>query len=54
MKPQTVGGQRRLGLSHGGGEGELLGGCGRGGRKKFFDEVELPLACDLGCKSGSG
>lgn len=33
-----------MGLSHG--EGGNLGGYGRIGREKFFDEVELPLACD--------
>lgn len=33
--------------------GEKLGGYGRIGREKFFDEVELPLACDLCGKSRS-
>lgn len=33
-----------MGLSHG--EGGNLGGYGRIGREKFFDEVELTLARD--------
>ena len=35
------------------GGGGNLGGYGRIGREKFFDEVELPLACDLCGKSRS-
>ena len=35
------------------GGGGNLGGYGRIVREKFFDEVELPLACDLCGKSRS-
>ena len=47
----TVGGQDGWGFHMGGGGN--LGGYGRIGREKFFDEVELPLACDLCGKSRS-
>ena len=51
MKAPTVGGQDGWGFRMGG--GEKLGGYGRIGREKFFDEVELPLACNLCSKSRS-